>query len=339
VFWINPPLAVVAAGVLLAFAPENGRIQRRFDVIGAAILASALGRSPGRSARSDPPELGPPGTHDPNQARCSRLSSGSAFVGLAVYAASERRSEHPITPPRLVENRAFLGLNVAIKWSMRGFLIMFFLPPIDLVDRRGLPASDAGLAFLPFTLGAGLLSNVFGGLADKIGPRPMLIAGPAGAALAYLWMALGREESLTLGIIGPMTLLGLSFAVLVAPLTASVMSSVDEPDEGLASHQRCGEPDCKLAGVALAAGLASFASGYQVGLAIAATSSIVGALTALITLTAARREKCNNSPRNRSTLGGTCNLAGRRRCKIRQHRSVLVRLPTSNENDTDRFPS
>jgi hypothetical protein len=43
VFWINPPLALDAVGILLVFAPEDGRIQRRFDVVGAAILASALG--------------------------------------------------------------------------------------------------------------------------------------------------------------------------------------------------------------------------------------------------------------------------------------------------------
>jgi MFS family permease len=94
-------------------------------------------------------------------------------------------------------------------------------------DRRALSSTDAGLAFLPFTLGVGLLSNPFGGLADRIGARAMLVAGPAGAALAYILMALGREQFLMLGVIGPMTLLGLSFAVLEAPLTASVMSSVD----------------------------------------------------------------------------------------------------------------
>jgi hypothetical protein len=61
---------------------------------------------------------------------------------------------------------------------------------------------------VPFTLDVGLLSRVFGGLGDKIGARAMLIAGPAGAALAYVWMALGQEASLMLGVLGPMTLLG-----------------------------------------------------------------------------------------------------------------------------------
>jgi MFS family permease len=93
-----------------------------------------------------------------------------------------------------VKNRAFLGLNVATLMIYKGISIVFFLLPFDLVDRRALSSTDAGLAFLPFTLGVGLLSNVFGGLADKIGARTMLIAGPAGAALAYVWLALGQKE-------------------------------------------------------------------------------------------------------------------------------------------------
>jgi hypothetical protein len=36
----------------------------------------------------------------------------------------------------------------------------------------------SGFETVPFTLGEGLLSNVFGWLADRIGARTMLIAGP-----------------------------------------------------------------------------------------------------------------------------------------------------------------
>src|SRR3546814_17080382 len=105
----------------------------------------------------------------------------------------------------------------------------------------------------------------------------MLIAGPAGAALAYVWMALGQEESLMLGVIGPMTLLGLSFAVLVAPLTASVMSSVDQADEGLASGiNNAASRIAPLAGVATASGVASCASGSAIGPAAAAGTSTGG---------------------------------------------------------------
>jgi hypothetical protein len=112
----------------------------------------------------------------------------------------------------------------------------------------------------------------------------MLMARPAGAALAYIWMALGQKEFLILGVIGPMSLLGLSFAVLVAPFTASVMSSVDQTDEGLASGvSNAASRIAQLAGAALAGGVACFASGYEVGLAVAAATSIGGTFTAAIT--------------------------------------------------------
>ena len=197
-----------------------------------------------------------------------------------------------MTPPRLIENRAFFGLNIATLMIYGALSVMFFLLPFDLVDRRALPPTEAGLAFLPFTLGVGLLSRVFGGLADRTGPRNLLITGPAGAALAYVWMALGQDASLTVGVIGPMTLLGLSFAVLVAPLTASVISSVAQADEGLASGiNNAASRIAQLGGVALAAGVASFASGYKVGLAAAAAVSLAGAVAVAATVPATAENK------------------------------------------------
>lgn len=284
VFWINPPLALVAVGILLVLAPNDGRIERRFDVIGAAILASALGALTWALSQIGSGEAQAAADAPVRMGTAITIVAGLGIIGLAAYAFWERQSEHPMTPPRLVANRAFLGLNVATLMIYAGVSIMFFLLPFDLVDRRALPATDAGLAFLPFALSVGLLSRVFGGLADKVGARAMLIAGPAGAAFAYVWMALGQEESLMLGVIVPMTLLGLSFAVLVAPLTASVMSSVDQTDEGLASGiNNAASRIAQLAGVALAAGVASFESGYEVGLGVAAAVSIGGAFTAAIT--------------------------------------------------------
>jgi predicted MFS family arabinose efflux permease len=109
----------------------------------------------------------------------------------------------------------------------------------------------------------------------------MLILGPLGAALAYVWMALTQSASLTIAVIGPLALMGLSFAVLVAPLTASVMSSVDQSDEGLASGiNNAASRVAQLAGVAIGAGIGSIASGYQLGLVAAAILSAGGALVA-----------------------------------------------------------
>jgi EmrB/QacA subfamily drug resistance transporter len=285
VFWINPPFALVTVGILVVFAPQDGRIQRRFDLIGATILATALGALAWALS-----QIGPQTTRaaagDPagTSVTVVAIVAGLGFVGLAIYAFWERRTEHPMTPPRLAANRPFLGLNVATLLIYAAVSVMFFLLPFDLVDRRALAPTDAGLAFLPFALGVGLLSRTFGGLADKVGARVMLIAGPLGAALAYVWMALGQEASVMLGVIAPMATLGVSFAILVAPLTASVMSSVEQADEGLASGiNNTASRIAQLAGVALAAGVASFESGYEIGLVLAAATSIGGAIVAAIT--------------------------------------------------------
>ena len=196
-----------------------------------------------------------------------------------------------MTPPRLARNAKFVGLNMATVLIYAGLSIMFFLLPFDLVDRRHLTPVDAGLVFLPFTLGVGLLSRLFGGLADKFGARTMLIAGPLGAALAYGWLALARHATLLPGVLAPMTLLGVSFAVLVAPLTASVMSSVTDADEGLASGvNNAVSRVAQLAGVAMAAGLGSLASGYQIGFFAGAVLSAAGALTIALRSAPARRK-------------------------------------------------
>jgi len=278
VFWINPPLAVIAIALLFKFAPSDRRETRRFDVVGASIIAFALaaltwaltqaGRSESSGAlpASDPTLL---------------LILGVA--GLGGYAVWERVTDHPMTPPRLSRNRDFVGLNVATLLIYAGLSMMFFLLPFDLIDRRGLSPTSAGLAFLPFTLAVGLLSPYFGGLANKFGTRAMLIAGAIGASAAYVWMMIGHNRSLAFGVIGPQAVLGISFAVLVAPLTASVMSSVAQSDEGLASGiNNAASRVAQLAGVAVAAGLGALMSGYQFGLGAAAAVSAAGGLAAAL---------------------------------------------------------
>jgi MFS family permease len=133
--------------------------------------------------------------------------------------------------------------------------------------------------------GVGLLSRPFGGLADSIGARAMLIAGAVGASLALVWMAFGQDASLIVAVIGQMALLGISFAVLVTPLTASVISSVEQSDEGLASGiNNAISRVAQLLGVALAAGTASLASGFQISFIAAAALTMAGALVVAVTV-------------------------------------------------------
>jgi EmrB/QacA subfamily drug resistance transporter len=271
IFWINPPFALAAAGLLAAFAPPDQREARRFDIVGAAILAASLAALAFALSQID-------AAHATMRGAELAAVAVSAVIGIGLYVAWERRSAHPMTPPRLAHNAPFVGLNLATLLVYAGLSVMFFVLPFELVERRRLTPTDAGLVFLPFTLGVGVLARFFGGLADRIGARTMLITGPVGAALAYVWMALARDASLLAAVVVPMTLLGVSFAVLIAPLTASVMSSVASADEGLASGiNNAISRVAQLIGVALAAGVAALAIGYPLSLIAAAVLSLAGA--------------------------------------------------------------
>ena len=250
----------------------------RFDLVGAAILAAALGAIAWALSQFGPDKPGALGVVP------VAVAAALGFAALVGYVLWERVTTHPMTPPWLASNRAFVGLNVATLLIYSALSIMFFLLSFELIDQRRLSPTDAGLVFLPFTLGVGFLSQPFGAMADKIGARAMLIAGPLGAALALL-LARGETASLMLGVIAPMALLGLSFAVVVAPLTASVMSSVADADQGLASGvNNAVSRVAQLVGVAISADLASYSFGYKAGLIAAAVLAVAGAVTIAVAL-------------------------------------------------------
>jgi EmrB/QacA subfamily drug resistance transporter len=283
IFAINPPLAMIAIALLIGCAPPDRRELRHFDVPGAAILATALAALAWALSQIGPAQLAVNGM----------VMTAAVFLGaggLAGYAFWERVSLHPMTPPRLVFNRPFVGLNIATLLLYAGVSMLFFLLSFDLVDRRGLTPTEAGFSFLPFSLAVAFLSPVFGMVADKTGARRMLITGGLTGALSLLLAAFGHGAPLTIGVIGPMTLLGISFAMLVTPLTTSVLSSVHEADQGLASGiNNAVSRVAQLSGVALAAGVAAFVAGYFIGLVTAAALALAAAVVIAATLPSIRR--------------------------------------------------
>jgi hypothetical protein len=95
---------------------------------------------------------------------------------------------------------------------------------------------QAGLALLPITVLIFLLSRRFGMLADRVGPRAFMAGGPlvAGAGLLLL-IRTGPSADYVTTILPSMTVFGLGMAATVAPLTATVLGSVQAGHSGLAS--------------------------------------------------------------------------------------------------------
>jgi len=283
VFWINLPIAVVTIALLVTLNKPEVRTPRGFDIPGSILLAASLlifalamsfiAPLEGETAGSGEP---PP----PTLTAMMFVIAAAIFVAFWIW---QGRSAHPLLPRYVFRNRTFTGLNLATLALYAGLSIMFFLLPFELIERRGLTPFQSGLVFLPFTLCVGFLSRSFGAMADRIGIKPMLIAGSALTAIGFAWFALEQDATLWRSILVPMTICGLGFAALVAPLTAGVMASVEDTDEGLASGiNNTASRIAQMIGVALAAVFASAATGYATGLWLAALLSVLGTVIVVL---------------------------------------------------------
>ena len=114
---------------------------------------------------------------------------------------------------------------------MSTFFVVVFLQQVG-----GYTPIAAGLSLLPITLMIFTLSRRFGALADRLGPRLFMTAGPivAGAGL-LLFTRVGADPSYPTVILPAVLVFGLGLAATVAPLTATVLGSVPAGYSGLAS--------------------------------------------------------------------------------------------------------
>lgn len=81
-----------------------------------------------------------------------------------------------------------------------------------------------------------LFSARVGALAQRIGPRSLLSAGPLVAAVGVLLMLrIGSDASYVRDVLPPAVLFGAGLTMLVAPLTATLLDSAEDRHAGVAS--------------------------------------------------------------------------------------------------------
>jgi len=226
IFFINLPLAAVA--VLLALAgrsPERAE-QRvgRLDVPGAALAAIGFG-----SLTYAMVEGADDGFADYWWAFLV------AAVSLAAFGVVERRTAEPILPFELFRRRNFTAANLET-FLVYAALSGNFVFVILYLQFLGFSPFQAGLLETPTSLILIALAARFGALADRLGPRVFLTAGPALLGVGTLLFLLVDERSdfWTAGIAG-LLLFALGLAMLVAPITATALSSAPPEYAGIAS--------------------------------------------------------------------------------------------------------
>jgi EmrB/QacA subfamily drug resistance transporter len=278
-------VALVLATRMPAAAP--GRAGRRPDWLGAALCALglagptlALVRQPSHGW-SDPLVAGP-------------LVAGAVLFGL--FLLWERHgARDPMLPLGLFRRSNFAWGNLETLFVYGALGLLFFVLVVFLQQVAGYSALEAGAATIPTTVVLFLFSQRFGALADRLGPRRFMAAGPLVSAggVMYLLATIDESPSLLVDILPGMTIFALGFATLVSPLTAAVLADADEGNAGIASGVN--NAVARVAGLLATAAVGTLAGGtldlggLQMALAGTTVLLVLGGLTGLFAIRDPRR--------------------------------------------------
>jgi predicted MFS family arabinose efflux permease len=167
-----------------------------------------------------------------------------------------------------------------------GLAILFFFLTIYLQQVAGYTALQAGLATLPITIFMFALSRRFGALADRLGPRLFMGAGPLVAAAGILLLArVGQHVSYVTDLLPALLLFSLGLTMTVSPLTATVLAGADEADAGIASA--INNAVARMAGLIGVSVVGVVVAGTLVGGTFAANAASVQAFHMAIVICAA----------------------------------------------------
>ncbi len=295
VFLINLPFAAAAIWLALRYVPETrgSSAGSAIDWWGAVLAPIALaGIVYGLST----------GIERGFGSSTVLLASAGGAIALLAFVLAEARAASPLLPLGLFRSRTFSGANVLTFVVYGAFGGALFLVPIQLQQVLGYSPLESGAALVPVTVVMVLLSPRVGGLLGRTGARLPMTIGTLTIAGGLLWLStVGRGSSYATGVLPPVLVFAFGLTALVAPLTATVLSSVGIDFVGAASAvnndlARIGG----LVAVAALPGLAGisgrdyehpavFSAGFTTALELAAGICVVGAVVAATTITDARR--------------------------------------------------
>jgi len=227
VFWVNVPIGIVLVTLGRRLLAESRGPARPLDPAGLVLVTGAV------FAITDALLRGPQAGWHSGEV-LSLFGIGAALT--AAFVLAERRSAHPMVPPRLLAN-PMLRAAVTTRFLLFATILgAAFLVPQYLQLAHGFSPLHTGLALLPFTAPMMLIAPIAGKAADRVGERVPIVAGFILAAAGFT--LLGLTVTATggyLAIAGPLLLAGVGVGLAMPTTVSASLRAVSPQQAGLAS--------------------------------------------------------------------------------------------------------
>jgi EmrB/QacA subfamily drug resistance transporter len=216
IFIVNLPIGIVAITIGIRSLPSIKRqAVAALDILGMLLAPIAFaGLSYGVSE----------GGHGWSSAKTiTGISVG--VVALIIFIIVELRQKQPILELRVFRSLDF-SKAIVIQWiSQIALFGTMFMIPLFLQQAQGYSAFDTGLIMLPQAIAAGIFMPISGALFDKIGARPLVMAGMAivtGSAFMLTQISAGDGIS---SLMIPLALLGAGMGLSMMPLNTHLIQA------------------------------------------------------------------------------------------------------------------
>jgi EmrB/QacA subfamily drug resistance transporter len=226
IFFVNVPVGIVGTVMAWFLIPRSRHLQERvaFDWLGLGLFVPAVAAllsavSFGNSAGWTSPAI-----------------IGLFFLAVALGAAFFRRERH--TPDPMLDLALFKRVPFAagISSGLLSYLVLFgtlFVVPFYLERALHLSPGRSGLMLGVMPIALGITAPVAGRLAEKLGARPLTVAGMA--ISAAMMGALIIAHGSLLFIVIELAILGVGLGLFTPPNNAAIMGAVPREQSGLAS--------------------------------------------------------------------------------------------------------
>ena len=288
IFYINLPLAIGAIALAIPFVAESREAGAgRTDYAGAVLATLGLGGLTYALTLWT-------ATRQFGAQAATSLVAGILMLGAFLWV-EHRRGDRAMMPLGLFEGRCFSGLNLLTFLLYGAFGAAMLLIPYVLITSGGYSPVQAGLAMLPLPILMTSASPKIGSLAARVGPRLPLTIGPlvVAAGLVMSWL-IEPGSSYWRGAFPAIVVMAIGMTIAVAPLTASVLGSVEEKHVAMASGfnsavaRTGGLIATALLGAVLAQSGSHLFGGFHVAMTVAAVAAIVSSIVALTMLGAVK---------------------------------------------------